>query len=440
MRTYATKVRSPAPRAPAVQPRRACAAVRRILRAAKSTSDATVPEAFEQRFAALRCGGQPLPASERAFFEPRFGRDLADVRLHSGPAAGALARSVDARAFTLGSSIVLGDGQYSRELLAHELTHVAQQNHDTIHRAQIGRVTTGTPGGTDFFTYELDSAISTFSGLASRYGTTTSAIASLNPGVRATALHIGDQIKVPAVGTPASGTVPTASRVASTMMSTRTANIDLRWSATTGANKIGGLRRGAAVSAASGGVVVPRTSVQNQAAGIVDELALRGLANATSVFGFVPAANLRATAAAMTTTELDLIARMIWGEQRSEGVDAMVAAAWIVKNRYNAGWGTIAQIITPTQFHGIADSTAVVGLTGADATRWAEAQTIATEVMNGTRADNTAGAVYFGNGSSVLSRMQACRRSNPAFTVGTISGTNFHFSNGDYTSGCTIPP
>ncbi len=90
----------------------------------------SVPEGFEPRFAAIKGGGQPLPASERAFFEPRFGHDFSNVRLHSGPAANDLARSVQARAFTLGNSIVLGTGeggQSGRELLAHELTHVVQQ-------------------------------------------------------------------------------------------------------------------------------------------------------------------------------------------------------------------------------------------------------------------------------------------------------------------------
>jgi hypothetical protein len=92
-----------------------------------------VPEGFAGRFAALHGNGQPLPASERNFFEPRFGRDFANVRLHSGPAASELARSVHARAFTLGDSIVLGSDQYApgssggRQLLAHELTHVVQQ-------------------------------------------------------------------------------------------------------------------------------------------------------------------------------------------------------------------------------------------------------------------------------------------------------------------------
>jgi hypothetical protein len=90
-----------------------------------------VPSGFAQHFAALH--GQELPAAERSFFEPRFGRDFANVRLHSGPAASELARSVQARAFTLGDAIVFGSGQYApgtsdgRRLMAHELTHVVQQ-------------------------------------------------------------------------------------------------------------------------------------------------------------------------------------------------------------------------------------------------------------------------------------------------------------------------
>jgi hypothetical protein len=77
--------------------------------------------------------GIPLPASERAFFEPRFGRDFSNVRLHADSAAGSATQSIDARAFTLGGDIAFAPGEYApgttkgRRLLAHELTHVVQQ-------------------------------------------------------------------------------------------------------------------------------------------------------------------------------------------------------------------------------------------------------------------------------------------------------------------------
>lgn len=81
----------------------------------------------------LAGGGQPLPESERAFFESRLGQDFSDVRLHTDSASAESARSVEALAYTAGSDVVFGAGQYrphtdeGRQLLAHELVHVVQQ-------------------------------------------------------------------------------------------------------------------------------------------------------------------------------------------------------------------------------------------------------------------------------------------------------------------------
>lgn len=82
--------------------------------------------------------GYPLSDSERAFFEPRFGHDFSGVRVHAGARAAELARSFNARAYTLGRDIVFGEGQYApetpegRKLLAHELTHTIQQTSDPL--------------------------------------------------------------------------------------------------------------------------------------------------------------------------------------------------------------------------------------------------------------------------------------------------------------------
>lgn len=81
----------------------------------------------------LRGGGRPLPESSRAFFEPRFGVDFSNVRVHTDAQAAGIARSINARAFTVGKDVAFGGGQYSPEtiegkkLLAHELTHTLQQ-------------------------------------------------------------------------------------------------------------------------------------------------------------------------------------------------------------------------------------------------------------------------------------------------------------------------
>jgi hypothetical protein len=81
--------------------------------------------------APLAAGGQPLLHSERTFFEPRFGRDLSAVRVHTSPAAASMARSIKARAFTSGNAIAFAPSELrqdnaGRTLLAHELTHVVQ--------------------------------------------------------------------------------------------------------------------------------------------------------------------------------------------------------------------------------------------------------------------------------------------------------------------------
>ncbi len=81
----------------------------------------------------LDAPGEPLDAATRAFFEPRFGKDFAEVRLHRDSRAGQSARAVNAQAFTVGNHVAFAQGTYNptteggRQLLAHELTHVVQQ-------------------------------------------------------------------------------------------------------------------------------------------------------------------------------------------------------------------------------------------------------------------------------------------------------------------------
>lgn len=81
----------------------------------------------------LEGGGRPLPGSARSFHEARFAHDFSRVRIHDDGREAALARSMNARAFTVGRDIVFAPGAYSpetvegRRLLAHELTHTIQQ-------------------------------------------------------------------------------------------------------------------------------------------------------------------------------------------------------------------------------------------------------------------------------------------------------------------------
>jgi hypothetical protein len=98
---------------------------------------------LESRIARIRGGGEPMSAELRGFFEPRFGVDFGGVRIHTDSAAAETARSVGARAYTLGNDIVFAPSEFQanapegRKLLAHELTHVIQQGHGvkTVMRA-----------------------------------------------------------------------------------------------------------------------------------------------------------------------------------------------------------------------------------------------------------------------------------------------------------------
>jgi hypothetical protein len=78
--------------------------------------------------------GTPLDQGTLGEMQSRFGRDFSQVRVHTDPRAAASARALDARAYTYGPHIAFANGRFSpgtsegKRLLAHELTHVAQQS------------------------------------------------------------------------------------------------------------------------------------------------------------------------------------------------------------------------------------------------------------------------------------------------------------------------
>jgi hypothetical protein len=106
--------------------------------------------------------GRTLDGSLRGMFEPHLGRDLGDVRVHTSHEAARTAHALNARAFTVGNDVAFAAGAWAphtsagQRLLAHELSHVAQQSGDsgpanapcprTIHRqADAGAGDAGAP-------------------------------------------------------------------------------------------------------------------------------------------------------------------------------------------------------------------------------------------------------------------------------------------------------
>lgn len=85
------------------------------------------------QIASRRGSGTPLEPNLQSRMAASLGDSFSDVRVHTDPLANALARSVQARAFTTGSDIYFAQGEYSpgspsgQELLLHEARHVQQQ-------------------------------------------------------------------------------------------------------------------------------------------------------------------------------------------------------------------------------------------------------------------------------------------------------------------------
>jgi len=85
------------------------------------------------QIAAQRGRGTPLEPAMQDQLAETLGDSFSDVRVHTDPLAGALARSVEARAFTTGSDIYFAEGEYAphssegQKLLLHEVRHAQQQ-------------------------------------------------------------------------------------------------------------------------------------------------------------------------------------------------------------------------------------------------------------------------------------------------------------------------
>ena len=132
--------------------------VRRVVNLSrKGQGEGDVAPEVEQAIQTARGGGQALDSTVRAQMEPAMGADFSGVRVHTGGQADTLNRNLSARAFTTGQDIFFKQGEYSpgssggRELLAHELTHVVQQNGDSVQT----KLTVGAPG--DRYEQEADS-------------------------------------------------------------------------------------------------------------------------------------------------------------------------------------------------------------------------------------------------------------------------------------------
>jgi hypothetical protein len=123
--------------------------VQRVLDLGRKADDKSeAPAGVEQAIQSARSGGQSMDSGVRTQMESAFGADFSGVRVHNDAGADTLSQTLNARAFTTGQDIFFRQNEYNpgsssgRELLAHELTHVAQQAGDEIQR----KLKVGQPG------------------------------------------------------------------------------------------------------------------------------------------------------------------------------------------------------------------------------------------------------------------------------------------------------
>jgi hypothetical protein len=107
-----------------------------------------------------RGSGQPLDGSVQKQMDSVFGADFSGVQVHNTQESATLNRDLNAQAFTTGSDIFFGEGQYQpqssggQELIAHELTHVVQQGSGSV--GSSGGMKVNAPG--DSFEQEADAS------------------------------------------------------------------------------------------------------------------------------------------------------------------------------------------------------------------------------------------------------------------------------------------
>jgi hypothetical protein len=98
------------------------------------STDASSSSTVESNLNASKGSGSPLPDTTRLQMESSFGADFSNVRIHTNSSAVQMSNDLHAQAFAHGSDIYFNSGKYDtdstsgKHLLAHELTHVVQQN------------------------------------------------------------------------------------------------------------------------------------------------------------------------------------------------------------------------------------------------------------------------------------------------------------------------
>lgn len=104
---------------------------------ANQNTPRTASENISQKIKSTQGRGNPMNDKTRAEMEQGFGYDFSGVNVHTGQDAVQMNKELGAQAFTHGQDVYFNAGKYNpdsqqgKHLLAHELTHVVQQNQNS---------------------------------------------------------------------------------------------------------------------------------------------------------------------------------------------------------------------------------------------------------------------------------------------------------------------
>jgi hypothetical protein len=138
--------------------------IQRMLLQAKGEAPYELDEDTANRINQEKSGGQPIDSGLKNQMEVMTNQKLGDVQVHTSHEADTLNQQVGAKAFTTGNDIFFSSGSYQpessagRELIAHELTHVVQQESGVTSGSQ--KMTVNAPN--DRFEQEADMVSKSF--------------------------------------------------------------------------------------------------------------------------------------------------------------------------------------------------------------------------------------------------------------------------------------
>jgi hypothetical protein len=134
-------------------------AVQRLLSQRSEDGSFELDEDTSTRIKKERGSGEALGDHSRVQMESTLGHDFSNVRVHNSAESDEINQQLNAKAFTTGQDIFFKDGAYNpdttsgQQLIAHELTHVVQQETGAVNSGGDGMVVNA-PG--DSFEQEAD--------------------------------------------------------------------------------------------------------------------------------------------------------------------------------------------------------------------------------------------------------------------------------------------